>query len=158
MAKIIQHLRADREGWAQQDIIPEEGELALLHIEGGTLIKIGDGTHPFSELSSLTGEVKTGAGSEALLHHGDDLRFLESAAIAIGFPSFIREDYYASLTFDSPADAPTALSYPAEPRILFSGDDVADGFFIPAAGKHYTVLFWHDGRMQALVRGVTLDP
>ena len=59
MSKIIQHLRADRETWAQHDIIPEDGELALLRIEGGgTLIKIGNGEHPFSALDSLTGEVK----------------------------------------------------------------------------------------------------
>ncbi len=156
MSKIIQHLRANREEWAKQDIIPEEGELALLCIEGGTLIKIGDGTHPFSELSSLTGEVRSGGGEEALLRHGDDMRFSEAAAIAVSFPAFIREDYYATLTFDSPLDAPTALSYPAEPHISFSGDDVAEGFFIPDAGKHYTLLFWHDGKMQGLVRGVAL--
>ncbi len=157
MSKVIQHLRADREQWAQADIIPAEGELALLCIGGGTLIKIGDGTHPFSELSSLTGEVKEGDGAQALLRHGDDMRFSEAEAIAVSFPDFIREDYYASLSFDSPIDTPTELSYPEEPHIHFSGDDVAEGLFIPAAGKHYTLLFWHDGRMQGLVRGVTLD-
>lgn len=157
MPKIIQHLRADRAGWAQQDIIPKEGELALLCIEGGTLIKIGDGTQPFSALSSLTGEVKSGTGEQATLRHGDDLRFSQATALSVFFPDFIREDYYASLSFDSPADMPTALSYPASPHIYFSGDDVADGIFVPNVNKHYTILFWHDGRMQALARGVTLD-
>ena len=34
--------------------------------------------------------------------------------------------------------------------------DVMDGIFIPGGGKHYTLLFWYDGRIQGLSRGVTL--
>ena len=60
------------------------------------------------------------------------------------------------VSFDSPIDAPTALTYPAEPKIYFSGDGVMDGIFIPDSGKHYTLLFWYDGKIQGLSRGVTL--
>ena len=158
MSKIIQHLRADRAGWEQHDIVPMDGELALLRTEdGGTLIKIGDGEHPFSALASLTGEVKTGSGDTHILCHGEDLRFGALPALSLSFPALIREDYYAALSFDSPADAPTALSYPDIPRIHFTGEDVLEGVFVPDVGKHYTVFLWYDGRMQGLARGVTLD-
>ncbi len=158
MSKIIQHLRADRAGWEQNDIVPMDGELALLRTEdGGTLIKIGDGEHPFSALDSLTGEVKSGSGDSHTLCHGEDLRFGALTALALSFPTLIREDYYATLSFDSPSDAPTALSYPAEPKIHFTGEDVLEGIFIPDAGKHYTVFLWYDGKMQGLVRGILLD-
>lgn len=158
MIKSIQHLRADRAGWEQNDIIPLDGEIALLRTEdGGTLIKIGDGEHPFSTLASLTGEVKNGSGDSHILCHGEDLRFGALPSFSLALPAVIREDYYASLTFDSPSDAPTALSYPAEPKIHFTGEDVAEGIFVPDAGKHYTVFLWYDGKMQGLVRGVVLD-
>jgi long-chain acyl-CoA synthetase len=38
----------------------------------------------------------------------------------------------------------------------FSGDDVLEGVFVPDTEKHYTLLFWYDGRMQGLVRGVSV--
>ena len=157
MSDIIQHLRADSDGWAQNDIVPRDGELALLRThDGGTLIKIGDGKTPFSALSSLTGEVRSGTESALTLRHGDDTRFGALTALSLSFPEAVREDYYSTVCFDSPADAPTALSYPASPSICFSGDDVLDGVFVPDTGKHYTLLFWYDGRMQGLARGVTL--
>ncbi len=157
MANTIQHLRATRSVWEQHDIIPLDGELALLRTDdGGTLIKVGDGTHRFSELSSLLGEVENAAGDTLVLRHGADARLESPAALALSFPSLIREDYYAVVSFDSPTDAPTALSYPEEPAVLFSGDDVLDGIFVPDGGKHYTLFFWYDGRMQGLARGVTL--
>ena len=158
MSKIIQHLRADREGWALNDIVPMDGELALLRTEdGGTLIKIGDGMTPFSRLSSLTGEVKIGTGDTHLLSHGDDLRLGTAQTVLLSLPSVIREDYYASVSFDSPQDAPTALSYPENPKIYFSGDDVLEGVFVPDAGKHYTVFIFYDGKMQGLTRGIALE-
>ena len=157
MANTIQHLRAGRAVWEQHDIIPLDGELALLRTDdGGTLIKIGDGAHRFSELSSLTGEARSESGSTVLLRHGEDIRFPASEALSLSLPESIREDYYSILSFDSPIDSPTAFSYPEEPKIHFSGDDVMDGVFIPDGGKHYTLLFWYDGRMQGLSRGVTI--
>ena len=158
MSKIIQHLRADRAGWERHDIVPLDGEIALLRTEdGATLLKIGDGEHPFSALASLTGEVKSGSGDAHILCHGEDLRFGTLAALSISLPTVIREDYYATLSFDSQGDAPTALSYPAVPKIHFTGEDALDGIFVPDGGKHYTVFLWYDGRMQGLVRGVLLD-
>lgn len=157
MSDIIQHLRADREGWAQNDIVPRDGELALLRTQdGGTLIKIGDGETPFSALSSLTGEVRSATEGALTLRHGEDIRLGAPTALTLSFPQAVREDYYGTVSFDSPADTPTALSYPASPKIYFSGDDVLDGVFVPDAGKHYTLLFWYDGRMQGLARGVAL--
>ena len=157
MANTIQHLRADRAVWAQHDIIPEDGELALLRTDdGATLIKVGDGVHRFSELPTVTGEALRGDTGNLLLRHGEDTHFEALEALSLSFPQALREDYYSLLSFDSPADAPTALTYPAEPRIFFSGDDVMDGIFIPGGGKHYPLLFWYDGRIQGLSRGVTL--
>lgn len=158
MSQIIQHLRANREGWALYDIIPKDGELALLQMEdGGALIKIGDGEHPFSELPSLTGEVVSRSGDALLLRHGEEARYDSLSALSLSFPAVIREDYYAAISFDSPSTAPTALSYPEAPKIFFSGDDVIDGIFVPDISKHYSLFFWYDGRMQGLVRGVTLE-
>ncbi len=158
MASTIQHLRATRAVWAEHDIVPLDGELALLRTDdGGTLIKIGDGAHRFSELSSLTGEVAAGNGTNHLLRHGEDTRFFSVEALSLSFPAVIREDYYSTLSFDSPAESPTALSYPEDPQIYFSGDDVMEGIFVPDGGKHYTLLFWYDGRMQGLARGVTVE-
>ena len=159
MPNIIQHLRADREGWALHDIIPKDGELALLQTEdGGTLIKIGDGTHRFSELASLTGEVSNKTGETLLLRHGEEARFGTLRTLNFSFPASIREDYYASVSFDSPSGSvPTSFVYPETPKIYFSGDDVIDGVFVPDAAKHYSLFFWYDGRMQGLVRRVDLE-
>ena len=122
MSHIIQHLRANREGWALYDIIPKDGELALLQMEdGGTLIKIGDGEHPFSELSSLTGEVVSRSGDTLLLRHGEEARYDSLSVLTLSFPAVIREDYYASISFDSPSASPTALSYPEAPKNIRSG-------------------------------------
>ena len=158
MANTIQHLRARRDVWAQHDIIPKDGELALLRTDdGGTLIKIGDGEHRFSELSSLTGEARSGSGDTHILRHGEDTRFSSIESLSLSLPVIIREDYYSILSFDSPMDSPTALSYPETPKIFFSGDDVFDGVFVPDVGKHYTLLLWYDGRLQGLTRGVMLE-
>ena len=158
MSKIIQHLRADRAGWERHDIVPMDGEIALLRTEdGGTLIKIGDGEHPFSLLASLTGEVKHSIEDTHVLCHGEDLRLGTVSAFSLSLPDAIREDYYASLSFDSPSDAPTAFSYPEAPKIYFTGEDVLDGIFVPDVGKHYTLFLWYDGKMQGLARGVALD-
>ena len=157
MANTIQHLRATRAVWEAHDIIPKDGELALLRTDdGGALIKIGDGTHRFSELTSLTTEARSRSGEAHVLYHGEDTRFSAVSTLSLSLPATVREDYYSILSFDSPIGSPTALSYPEEPRIFFSGDDVIDGIFIPNEGKHYTLLFWYDGRMQGLARGVTL--
>lgn len=158
MSHTIQHLRANREGWALHDIIPADGELALLQIgDGGTLIKIGDGERPFSELASLTGEVVRGSSDQLLLRHGEEARYDVLSSLTLSFPYVIREDYYAALSFDSPQNTPTALSYPEAPKIYFSGDDVSEGIFVPDVKKHYSLFFWYDGRMQGLVRGVTVE-
>ena len=156
MANIIQHLRADREEWSQHDIIPADGEIALLKTEdGGTLVKIGDGDHRFSELDSLTGEVSNKSGEYLILRHGEEARYGLLPLLYMTFPQSIREDFYASVSFDSPSGlVPTSLVYPATPKIYFSGDDVFEGIFVPAADKHYTLFFWYDGRFQCVVRGV----
>ncbi len=157
MANTIQHLRASRAVWAQHDIIPKDGELALLRTEdGATLIKIGDGIHHFSELSAVAGEAYKESESTHLLRHGEDAHFEIIESLSLAFPQNLREDYYSMLSFDSPAEAPTALVYPEDPWIYFSGDDVMDGIFVPEGGKHYTLLFWYDGKIQGLSRGVSL--
>ena len=88
MSHTIQHLRANREGWALHDIIPADGELALLQIgDGGTLIKIGDGERPFSELASLTGEVVRGSSDQLLLRHGEEARYDVLSSLTLSFPT-----------------------------------------------------------------------
>ena len=72
--------------------------------------------------------------------------------LQLQLPSNIPDDYISSLVFNSGATART-LSYPQE--IIFTGDDVIDNVFVPAANKTYNVMFWYDGvNVNAVARGV----
>ena len=153
MSKSIQHLRADAAEWAQNDITPRDGELALMRTESGSYrIKIGNGETPFSGLDSVMGFVKHPDGETVTPTMGGDYRFGIMTALTINMPEKFDEDFYTMITFDSDESA-TVLTYPTG-TVSFSGDSVEDGVFVPEAKMHYTVFIWYDGKMQCLVRGV----
>lgn len=154
---ILQLLRGSAAQWQEYDIVPADGEVALLRTAGGrTRIKIGNGTDPFSALCCQDGEVIKGMqGSQLTLRHGADHRLGTTETVMIQYPAVYDEDFFATVTFDSPS-TPTSFSCPLTPALHVTGDAVTDGIFVPQASTHYTVLFWYDGGMQALVRGVAL--
>ena len=154
MSHRIQHLRGDETAWAENDIVPYEGEFALLRTATGKMkVRVGDGITPFSALHSLEGDIVRSEGGELLLQNATEYRLGHPAALDLSFPSDYGEDYYSLVSFDSGEDGMT-FSYP-DIGILFSGDDLTnDGVFIPGIGRHYTILFWYDGHMEGVVRGV----
>lgn len=153
MTHKIQHLRGTAAQWSENDITPAEGELALLKKADGRMqLRIGDGSHAFSLLPPI-GERKIDA--EALpfgtLEAGCEYRMGECDAIEVYFPDAPADDYYAVVTFDSGEEA---TFFYVDEDCLFSGDDTEGGLFLPTEKKHYTLLFWYDGKKQALVRAV----
>ena len=72
--------------------------------------------------------------------------------LQLRLPSNVPVNYISSLVFNS-GNKPTTLSYPQ--TILFTGDDVIDNVFVPAANTTYNVMFWYDGiNVNAVSRGV----
>jgi len=149
---IIQHLRGTRGNWEDNDLVIPDGELALLRENGRTRIKIGDGSTPFSKLPFTDGAIKQlSGGGHVFLCTGDDVRLGACAQLMLNLPDVIDEDFYATVTFDSPSN--TATVFGTSHSIVMTGDNTDAGCFIPVPGCHYTVLVWYDGTMQGLVRG-----
>ena len=156
MFKSIQHLRADAEEWSENDVVPRDGEIALMRTAcGSSRMKIGNGEDKFSELDTIMGFVRHTDGNTLTPVCGGDYRLGEKAALELVMPSAFDEDFYAMITFDSPS-TPTTVTYPAG-VLTFSGDSVDKGAFVPEAMTHYTLFIWYDGKMQCLVRGVTYE-
>lgn len=144
-----------KEGWAASDRVLEEGEPALVKTAaGGYRLKIGNGSDVCSDLPSLTSDVVTHTEASVTVApvYASDHRFGTLSSLTLTVPSVFDDDYFAFLSFDS-GNTPTSFAY-TDRAILFSGDDVASGVFVPQAGKHYTLMLWYDGLMQCVVRGV----
>lgn len=154
MSHRIQHLRGDEAAWAENDIVPYEGELALLRTATGQMkVRIGDGVTPFSALRSLDGDIVNTEGGNLLLRNATEYRLGQPTLLDLSFPPDYGEDYYSMISFDTGDDG-MSFSYP-DIGVLLSGDDLTnDGVFTPGANRHYTILFWYDGHMEGIVRGV----
>lgn len=149
---IIQHLRGTRGNWEENDLVIPDGELALLREGNRTRIKVGDGVTPFTKLPFTDGAVKhLTEGGHVFLSTGDDVRLGACAQLTLNLPDTLDEDFYATVTFDSPSGTPTAFT--SAQRIVMTGDNTDEGEFIPVPACHYTVLVWYDGTLQGLVRG-----
>jgi len=86
---------------------------------------------------------------------GTEYRCGTVTELELSLPASPSPAFRCTLVFDTPTgDRSAALDYPE--GIRWSGDDVADGAFTPAAGRHYTVSLWYDGAWEAAVRGVDL--
>lgn len=85
-------------------------------------------------------------------HRRPEPELFSSTWLQLLLPMNIPSDYISSLVFNS-GNKPTTLSYPQ--TILFTGDDVIDNVFVPAANTTYNVMFWYDGiNVNAVSRGV----
>lgn len=85
-------------------------------------------------------------------HRRPEPELFSSTWLQLLLPMNIPSDYISSLVFNS-GNKPTTLSYPQ--TILFTGDDVLDNVFVPAANTTYNVMFWYDGiNVNAVSRGV----
>lgn len=104
--------------------------------------------------AALTGIVVTSSAASVLLEHGKEYRSTASAALGITFPAVPDTGYYAMLSFTT-GSAAMSFTYPKN-KIAFSGDSISAGYFIPEKKTHYTLLFWYDGSMQCVVRGVSV--
>lgn len=153
MPNKVKHVRGSDTEWAENDVVIDDGEIALAKSEGGRYrIKIGNGESKFSELEMLGGEVKEPSGTVAQLNHCHDIRFGEAARLTLQAPQSFEKDFYSVLTFDS-GEAPTTLVY-ASSIARFTGRSVIGGDFVPEANVHYTAVFWYDGSLQCHVRGI----
>lgn len=113
----------------------KSGEYTPAKIENGSVVEL-------IELEEGNREVWTATDTKATSKINDVLRL----------PSNVPDDYISSLVFNSGNKA-TTLSYPQ--TILFTGDDVIDNVFVPAANTTYNVMFWYDGiNVNAVSRGV----
>ncbi len=101
------------------------------------------------------GKLVINTGSEmffALVHNIEYRRNGVCTDLQLLLPQNIPADYISGLVFNS-GNKPTTLSYPHE--IIFTGDDVIDNVFVPAANTTYNVMFWYDGiNVNAVSRGV----
>lgn len=97
--------------------------------------------------------IYTGTAISFVLGHNTEYRKNSICTdLQLRLPSNVPDDYISSLVFNSGNKA-TTLSYPQ--TILFTGDDVIDNVFVPAANTTYNVMFWYDGiNVNAVSRGV----
>lgn len=126
------------------EVIDEKIYTALLPIE--------------KELETMKPTINTKRDVSFTLEHNCEYRRPETELfgsmvwLQLMLPINIPDDYISSLVFNSGAAART-ISYPHE--IIFTGDDVIDNVFVPAANTTYNVMFWYDGiNVNAVSRGV----
>ena len=153
MPNKVKHLRGTDAEWAENDIVVDEGEIALsVGPHGSYRMKIGDGVKKFSELYTFSGEVRKPVENTVTLMNCHDVRYGEASYIKFIIEDPHDEDYYATLTFDSPENA-TSIVYQKD-LIKYTGASIVGGEFVPEANMHYTAMFWEDGSgIQCHVRG-----
>lgn len=96
-------------------------------------------------------KIETISGATQELANNTEYRANEIATLEVTLPSSLPNDYISSLVFSSGSTA-TSLTYPS--GIKWSGDDVSNNVFVPAASKRYNIIFWYDGaNTNAIVRG-----
>ena len=152
----VKHRRASEEGWLESDPIIPDGELALVSSERGYDIKIGDGEHRYSELAPIMGRHSVDEENDTpniILEHRDHACYDCLSSLSIELADREHPDYVAMVSFSSSDFAPEIyFEYPDD--IIFSGTDVADGYFCPRDYMRYTLLFWRDTAMNCHIRGV----
>jgi hypothetical protein len=84
---------------------------------------------------------------------GDELRLGELGDLLLHLPDAPSSDFAVALSFDTKA-ASGGSSLVITHAVKWSGDDVAGGYFLPLAARHYTCLIWFDGAYQGIVRSV----
>lgn len=162
--------------------MPELQELSGTSAAEGILTGLFPETEPGHSLAMLLRDLENGSAAEYIRVTGDktvaeafsacetrvcpraakesdtlgdreELRAGRVSNLQLALPPSVSETYRSALVFETmPSEGETTVSFPI--GILWSGDDVTDGVFLPKCGKHYTCRFWYDGAMQGDVRGV----
>jgi hypothetical protein len=91
-------------------------------------------------------------GYYVMAEHARIYRLGECPVLTLEPPPEVADEYFSEVSFNSPA-SPTNLTISSSFHL--SGDDVADGTFIPKPNTHYTLFFWYDGEFQGVVRGIS---
>ena len=154
MPNKVRQLRGTDAQWAANDVVIDDGEIALALSPAGTYrMKIGNGVNKFSELAMFGGEVKYPNSWEPVnVKHATDIRLGETEYLELVFDDIREPDFYAVVTFESPLML-TTMCYPQD-LIKFTGASVNYGEFVPEEFTHYTMVFWDDGAaIQCHVRG-----
>ena len=127
----------------------------LLSGEAAEYLRVGEET--LSE--ALAGKesisrVFTAEGSGSLaLPNASDLRLGELGTLTVILPHEPKQDYGASLVFDTKSEN-GASTIDFTESVKWSGDDVLSEHFMPFASRHYTCYIWYDGAYQGIVRSV----
>lgn len=99
--------------------------------------------------------IVTDAAPVLMPRSGHEYRLGTPSSLSISLPDLPEPDFSALLVFQSGAgNGDTSIDYPD--GILWSGDDIVSGRFLPFGGRHYTVLLWYDGAWHGAVRGVAV--
>ena len=141
---------------ATQEVIADyvEGKLDDLSIP----TKTSDLTNDSGFITS--GDVANKADKPSIVTSGTtfeaadntEYRFGEVASLTMTFPESIPDRFDIFVAFTSGTTA-TAFTFPT--GIVWSGDDITDGEFVPAASKRYNIALWYDGSaVNGIVRGV----
>ena len=87
------------------------------------------------------------------LENNTENRYTEDLTdLTIALPQTIDDDFISGVVFAS-GTIPTAMTY--DSSIKWTGDDVNNNVFVPAADKTYNFIIWNDGiNINAIVRGV----
>lgn len=87
------------------------------------------------------------------LENNTENRYTEDLTdLTISLPQTIDDDFISGVVFAS-GTIPTAMTY--DSSIKWTGDDVNNNVFVPAADKTYNFIIWNDGiNINAIVRGV----
>ena len=151
----VRHRRAEDGEWLADDPVIPDGELALVHRAEGYDVKIGDGSHRYSELSPIMGRCfKSEEASLSLsLGHRDRISLRSPASLSVTLAHEAHGDYVAMLSFSTEGGTPE-FSISASEEICYSGAGTDAGAFVPEANMHYTLLFWKDFRLNCHARGV----
>lgn len=86
------------------------------------------------------------------LAHNHEYRCGTMVSLEVTLPNTLSDNYTSNIVFSSGA-TPTSFIYPSS--IKWSGDDVSNGNFVPAANKRYDIVLWYNGvNVNAVVLGV----
>ena len=149
----VKHRRATADLWEAIDPIIPDGEIALTKTDSGVEVRIGDGTNKYSELLPINGRriVNSDDYVNVTLRNGDEIQCgcIEALEITLNRNGRF---FSAILSFETGSERYINATINYDGDILFSGDDLDEGYFSPCESSHYTMHFWYDGRMNCHVR------
>lgn len=121
----------------------------IANANGNFEIMSADGTIPADRTSPVTSVATTTLTQTLAANYTYNCG--EMTSLDISFPATPAVNYISQLNFSSGA-TPTSITAPN--TIIWLGDDITGGVFVPVAGKRYCVMFYYDGTaIRGLVQG-----